>query len=64
MVASTCVLSQDEEQMQTDEPPASDPKVARLHIGSNQFLPFRATRKQKRKLKNKSGIDNNVFRWT
>ena len=50
--------------MQTDEPPASDPKVARLHIGSNQFLPFRATRKQKRKLKNKSGIDNNVFRWT
>merc|ERR1712087_646073 len=52
-----------DEKMQTETTEA-DARVSRLHIGTDQFLPFRPTRKQKRKLKNKSGVDNNIFRWT
>uniref|UniRef100_A0A7S0Q6D2 Uncharacterized protein n=1 Tax=Coccolithus braarudii TaxID=221442 RepID=A0A7S0Q6D2_9EUKA len=52
------------EGMEGTEPPPPDATVSRLHTGTEQLLPFRASRKLKRKLKNKSGIDNNVFRWT
>ncbi|EOD26055.1 hypothetical protein EMIHUDRAFT_423627 [Emiliania huxleyi CCMP1516] len=43
--------------------PTADRGVARLHRETEQLVPAGASKRLKRKLK-KSGVDNNVFRWT
>jgi len=43
---------------------AAASQVARLHSGSEQYISRRASKRSRGNLKNKSGIDHNVFRWT
>lgn len=62
--ATSAASAEKANQMQTEATTRDHAQLSRLHTGTDQFLPFRATRRQKRKLKNKSGVDHNIFRWT
>uniref|UniRef100_A0A7S4F0B0 Uncharacterized protein n=1 Tax=Chrysotila carterae TaxID=13221 RepID=A0A7S4F0B0_CHRCT len=51
-------------EMETEEMSKAKAQVTRLHMGSEQFFDFGTSKRAKRKLKNKSGTDHNIFRWT